>query len=38
MLNITTQEVPIAEELKVKIQFICDFCNVKATFINGYIF
>lgn len=37
MLNITTQEVPIAEELKTKIQFICDFCNVKATFINGSI-
>ena len=37
MLNITTKEVPIEEELQSKIQFICDFCNVKPTFINGSI-
>lgn len=37
MLNITTKEVSIAEELQSKIQFICDFCNVKPTFINGSI-
>lgn len=37
MLNITSKEVPIVEELQSKIQFICDFCNVKPTFINGSI-
>ena len=37
MLNIITNEVPIDEDLKTKIQFICDFCNVKPTFINGSI-
>ena len=37
MLNIITKEVPIEEELQSKIQFICDFCNVKLTFINGSI-
>ena len=37
MLNIITKEVPIEEELQSKIQFICDFCNVKPTFINGSI-
>ena len=37
MLNITINEVPIEEELKTRIQFICDFCNTKPTFINGSI-
>lgn len=37
MLNIITKEVLIEEELQSKIQFICDFCNVKPTFINGSI-
>ena len=37
MLNIITKEVPIDVELQSKIQFICDFCNVKPTFINGSI-
>ena len=37
MLNITTKEVPIEEELQSKIQFICDFCNTTPTFINGSI-
>ena len=37
MLNIITKEVPIDEELQSKLQFICDFCNVKSTFINGSI-
>ena len=37
MLNIITKEVPINEELQTRIQFICDFCNVKPTFINGSI-
>ena len=37
MLNIITKEVPIDKELQSKIQFICDFCNAKPTFINGSI-
>lgn len=37
MLNIITKEVPITEELQSKIKFICDFCNVNPTFINGSI-
>lgn len=31
MLNIITSEVPIDEELKTRIEFICDFCNIKPT-------
>ena len=37
MIEITTKEIPIEEELKNKIDFICEFCNVKATIINGTI-
>lgn len=37
MLNITTKEVQIDKELKTKIEFICDFCNIKPTIINGSI-
>lgn len=37
MLNIITQEVPIDEELKTRIKFICDFCNTLPRFINGSI-
>ena len=37
MLNIITKEVPIDEELKTRIQFICDFCNAIPKFINGSI-
>lgn len=37
MLNIITKETPIDEELKTRIQFICDFCNVKPVFINDSI-
>lgn len=37
MLNIITKETPIDEKLKTRIQFICDFCNVKPEFINGSI-
>ena len=37
MLNITTKEVPIDEDLKTRIQFICDFCNTEPAFINGSI-
>lgn len=37
MLNIIISEVPIDEELKTRIEFICDFCNIKSTIINGSI-
>lgn len=37
MIEITTKETPIEEELKRKIDFICEFCNVKATIINSTI-
>lgn len=37
MLNIITKEVPITEELQSKIQFICDFCNIKPTIINSSV-
>ena len=37
MLKVITKEIPIAEELKTRIQFICDFCNTTPTFINGSI-
>ena len=37
MLNIVTNEVTIDEELKIRIEFICDFSNVKPRFINGSI-
>lgn len=37
MLNIITNEVPIEEELKTRIEFICDFNNLKPTIINGSI-
>ena len=37
MLNIITKETPIDEELKTRIQFICDFCNTTPTIINGSI-
>ena len=37
MLKVITKEIPIDEELKTRIQFICDFFNVKSTFYNGSI-
>ena len=37
MIEITTREIPIEDELKHKINFICEFCNVKPTIINGAI-
>ena len=37
MLKVITKEIPIDEELKIRIQFICDFCNTTPTFINGSI-
>jgi len=29
MISITTKELEIENDLKKKIEFICDFCNVK---------
>ena len=37
MLNIITKEVPMDEELKTRIKFMCDFCNIKPTIINGSV-
>lgn len=37
MLKVITKEIPIDEELKTRIQFICDFCNTTPTIINGSI-
>ena len=37
MINITTKELEIEKELKKKIEFICDFFNIKPTIINGNI-
>ena len=37
MINITTKELEIDNELKQKLEFICDFCNAKPTIINGNI-
>ena len=37
MLKVITKEIPIDEELKTRIEFICDFCNIKPTIINGSI-
>lgn len=37
MISITTKELEIENNLKRKIEFICDFCNTKPTIINGNI-
>ena len=37
MINIVKQEIEVDIELKKKINFICEFCNTKPTFINGSI-
>ena len=37
MINIITKEVPIEEELKTKLEYICQFAKVKPTIINGSI-
>lgn len=37
MISITTKELEIENDLKRKIEFICDFCNTKPTIINGSI-
>ena len=37
MINITTKELESEQDLKRKIEFICDFCNTKPTIINDNI-
>ena len=37
MINIITKRLEFEDELKRKIEFICDFCNTKPTIINGNI-
>ena len=37
MINIIKQEIHIDESIKKKLEFICDFCNITLTFINGSI-
>ena len=37
MVNITKEKLEIDNELKKKIEFICDFCNTTPTIINGNI-
>ena len=37
MVNIIKEEILVEESLKNKLEFICDFCKVKYTIINGNI-
>jgi hypothetical protein len=37
MVNIIKQELEIEESLKKKLEFICEFTNIKPTIINGNI-
>ena len=37
MVNIIKEELPMKEQLRKKINIICDFANVKPTIINGNI-
>ena len=37
MINIIKQELEVDKELKKKLEFICEFCNITPTFINGSI-
>ena len=37
MLNIITKEVPIEEELKERIEFVCKYSNLKCKISNGFI-
>ena len=37
MIKLKTKKLHFDEELKKKIEFICDFCNMKPTIINGSI-
>jgi hypothetical protein len=37
MINIVTKEIEFDNELKKRIEFVCDFCNTTPTIINGNI-
>ena len=37
MIKIIKQELQFEESLKQRLEFICEFAKVKATFINGSI-
>jgi len=37
MINIIKQEIPFEKNLKQKLEFICQFTNVKPIFINESI-
>ena len=37
MVNIIKEEILVEESLKNKLEFICDFCKVKYTIINGNV-
>ena len=35
MVNVIKQEVRMEESLRKRLEFICEFCKVKSTIING---
>ena len=37
MIEIVSKKLDIEESLKKKIEFICDFCNIKPIIMNGSI-
>jgi len=37
MINIVMKQLEFEDDLKKRIEFICDFCNTTPTFINGNI-
>ena len=37
MIKIIEQEISFDDNLKKKLEFICDFCNTTLKFINGSI-
>ena len=37
VIKIITQELEIESNLKQRLEFICEFCHVKPTIINGSI-
>ena len=37
MINIITKRLEFEDELKRRLEFICDFCNTTPKFINGSI-
>ena len=35
MVNVIKQEIKMEESLRKRLEFICEFCKVKPTIING---